>query len=306
MQEPGLPTSRLQQIQMDLARSQVWLNQVRTNLTSTLGKKTQKLRVVALLAVRNEERHLARCLEHLYLQGVETCIIDNDSTDSTLEIARKFIDRGVFRIESFPFNGIYEWEKILLYKEKLAEEIESDWFIHHDADEIRQAPVSCVTLLEGILEVDRQGYNAINFDEFVFMPVNENESFEGKDYVQEMQNYYFFQPQPLHRVNAWKKTSNIDLHSSGGHHVKFSNQSIYPIPFVLRHYIILSKEHAIEKYGDRQFSPSELARGWHKQRSDFSDKKLRFVSKEHLKQFDHTSKWDRSEPWKEHKFITVN
>src|SRR4030066_1080142 len=114
------------------------------------------MRVAALLTVRNEELYLAHCLEHLMSQGIETCLIDNDSTDRTLEIARKFLGRGVFRIEHFPFRGYYKWQNCLLDKERLAIEIDADWFIHHDADEIRQAPNPYKTLLEGIEDVARQ------------------------------------------------------------------------------------------------------------------------------------------------------
>ncbi|HEY9809673.1 MAG TPA: glycosyltransferase family 25 protein [Halomicronema sp.] len=265
-----------------------------------------QLRVVALLTVRNEERYLARCLEHLYLQGIETCLIDNGSTDRTLEIAESFLDRGVFRIEHFPFNGFFELEKILLNEEKLASEIDADWFIHLDADEIREAPKPYISLLEGIEDADRQGYNAINFDEFVFMPTNDEENFEGKDYVKEMQYYYFFEPFPLREVKAWKKTSNIDLHSSGGHRVEFTGIKIFPVSFILRHYILLSKFHAITKYGNRVFSESELAKGWHGDRKNFSAESIKFSQRECLKKIDNFSQWnwDKSEPWVKHEIFS--
>ncbi len=41
------------------------------------------MRVVALLGIRNEERYLERCIRHLVGQGVEVCVIDNDSIDRT-------------------------------------------------------------------------------------------------------------------------------------------------------------------------------------------------------------------------------
>ncbi|RLC48319.1 MAG: glycosyltransferase family 2 protein, partial [Candidatus Cloacimonadota bacterium] len=63
------------------------------------------MRVVALLTVRNEERYMKRCLEYLYNEGIEVCVIDNGSTDKTLEIAESFRDKNVFRIEHYPFNG---------------------------------------------------------------------------------------------------------------------------------------------------------------------------------------------------------
>src|SRR4030067_2275128 len=112
------------------------------------------MRVAALLTVSNEELYLTRCLEHLMSQGIETCLIDNDSTDRTLEIARKFLGRGVFRIEHLPFRGYFDLQNCLQNNERLANEINADWFILHDADEIRQAPNPYKTLLEGIEDVD--------------------------------------------------------------------------------------------------------------------------------------------------------
>src|SRR6185369_10333214 len=181
------------------------------------------MKVVALLAVRNEERYLERCLEHLHQQEIETCLIDNGSTDRTPEIARSFLHRGVIRIEHLPFTGVFELGTQLLCKERLAAEVEADWFIHYDADEIRQAPKPYATLRAGIEAVDRSGYNAIDFDEFVFLPTTDEESFEGHDYVEAMRYYYYFEPDSpdRYRINAWKKQPEIDLHTFAGHKVIF-------------------------------------------------------------------------------------
>jgi glycosyltransferase involved in cell wall biosynthesis len=259
------------------------------------------MRIVALLAVRNEACYLERCLTHLCEQGVETCLIDNESTDRTMDIVAEFSDRGVFRIESFPYKGIYEWTKILRFKSHLVQEINSDWFIHHDADEIREAPNTFDNLLDGIRDADHRGYNAINSDELVFMPVSEEQSFEEKDYVQGMQYYYYFKPGPLHRVNIWKKTdSPVDLVSSGGHCAEFAHRNIYPTNFILRHYILLSKKHALEKYGKRNYDPEELAKGMHVKRSQFRPGNARFPGANRLKKVPANGQWDLSEPWSEH------
>lgn len=261
------------------------------------------MRIVALLTVRNEQRHLARCLEHLYSQGIETCLIDNGSTDSTLEIAQSFLSRGVCRIEHFPFNGCFELEKILLNEERLAAEIDADWLIHHDADEIRQAPSQYKTLKEGIEDADRQGYNAINFDEFVFLPTSDEEDFEGKDYVKEMQYYYFFEPHPLRRLNAWKKTVNIDLHSHAGHRIEFADRKIFPTEFILRHYIVLSKSHALQKYS-RIYSENRIKKWGHNERTLFKPQWLNFPSKARLKKLnDSGNNWDKSDPWVQHEIF---
>ncbi len=59
-----------------------------------------RLNIVALLTVRNEELYLERCLQHLADEGINTCVIDNESTDLSLEIARAFIGRGVVAVKT--------------------------------------------------------------------------------------------------------------------------------------------------------------------------------------------------------------
>ena len=264
-----------------------------------------KARVVALLAVRNEVLYMGRCLEHLFLQGIETCVIDNESSDSTLEIARKFIGHGVFRIVTKPYEGYFDHFGILQLKETLCREIDADWFIHVDADDIFEAPAPFKTLYEGIMKADQEGYNAINFDEFVFLPTADDESFEGRDFVESMRYYYFFEPSPLWHINAWKNTGRaVDIISYGGHRANFKGRKIYPENFILRHYIVLSRAHAIAKYGsERIYSQEEIKkRKWHGARATFSADKLVLPFKNELKTLS-TNGWDRSQPWAKHTFL---
>jgi len=259
------------------------------------------MRIVALMTVRNEEKYLERCIQHLHSQGVETCLIDNASTDRTREIASAYLGKGVLRLESIPFNGEFELEKILQNEARLASEIKADWFMHHDADEIREAPAGYSSLVEGTIEADRQGYNAINFNEFVFVPTGENEDYESTDYVSSMKYYYFFEPAPLRRVNLWKNSGQtIDLVSAGGHSVRFADRKVFPISFVMRHYILLSKAHAIRKFGHRRYSEQEIARGWHRARARFSELDMRFPDRQEMKHIDSGKGWDKSTPRRTH------
>lgn len=263
------------------------------------------MRIVALLAARNEELYMERCLAHLAAQGVETCVIDNGSTDRTRSIAESFLGRGVSQIIDAPYPGHFDWVGLLRLKEQLAATIAADWFIHHDADEIREAPQPFLTLREGIEAVDARDYNAINFDEFVFLPTSESEAHDGKDYVTTMQFYYFFEPQPLHRVNAWKNLRiSIDLVESGGHRAEFVGRRIFPDNFLLRHYIGLSREQLITKYGTgRTYSKEEVEqRGWHGARARFRPERLKFPHSKELKQVS-TGSWDRTDPRKLHAFF---
>ncbi len=159
--------------------------------------------------------------------------------------------------------------------------------------------------MSAIERVDAEGYNAIDFAEFVFVAANENESFVGRDFVAEMTRYYYFQPRPLHRVNAWKNLGvDVDLIESGGHTATFKGRRIYPEQFVLRHYISLSHHHTIAKYQSRVFSQAEISeRAWHGWRSRFKSAMVRLPDADVLKTIDPQGNWDRSDPRTAHLFI---
>jgi hypothetical protein len=266
------------------------------------------MRIVALLTIRNEAFYLGRCLQHLASQGIEVCVIDNGSSDTSLAIAEKWLNKGVIRIEHLPYNGCFELARILENEQRIAGEIDGDWFIHHDADEIREAPSPFKTLKEGFIAADRQGYNAVNFDEFVFLPTTDDKSFIGTDYVAHMRYYYFFEPFENRRINAWKRGETpIDLVRSGGHLVEFEGRRVFSQNFIMRHYIGLSKEHIISKFAGRVFSSKEITeRGWHGTRSSFSPDQLILPEKEVLKSIPQDGLWDRSDPWKKHFFLGDN
>lgn len=271
------------------------------NITNPMNKK---LRIVAILAVRNEEIFIKRCIEHLALQGVDIYIIDNDSSDNTIAIAEKYLNKGVIHIESLPYDGSFNLTSQLTIKERISRSLDADWFIHHDADEIRFAPKPYKTLHEGISAVDNAGFTAINFDEFVFLPTSREESYEETDYVKDMMYYYYFAPKKLRRINAWKNTGQeIDLCSSGGHQVKFENIRIFERNFILRHYIFLSYNHACMKYGSRTHNKSELKRGWHIERHGFDPEKLQLPHKNQLKKIAPNREMDTSDPWTHHRFF---
>ena len=261
------------------------------------------MRLVALLTVRNESLYLARCLEHLIANDIEVCVIDNESTDSTRRIAEGFLGRGVMRIERIPYGGAFELLPILRNEERLARELDAEWFMHHDADEIRESPFVGSTLKRAIEKVDAEGYNAVNFDEFVFVPTGEHERFEGRDYVAEMRHYYYyFWPGRLHRLNAWKSTGvPVDLCGTGGHQVQFAGRRMYPMHFIMRHYIALSWDHLGRKYQSRQYSPDEVMRlAWHGSRTRFDLDVVRRIDWSRLKVVTRPGEWDRSDPWKAH------
>ena len=264
------------------------------------------MRVVVLLTFRNEIRVLARTLEHLATQAVDVCLIDHGSQDGSRAVAEDFLKRGVvFRIVDQPYDGEFNLPEQMRFKERLLPGIDADWFMHNDADEIRHAPKRFANLREGIAHWDRAGFNAIEFDEFIFLPTSDEERWERRDFVAGMRHYYFFKPQPLHRLNAWKNTGvPVDLHTHFGHRAEFAGRRVAPEPFIMRHYIALSRAHALAKYCARVHSETEIRTfGWNDERVGFRPEKLKLPPKEQLKFLGPDETFDTSDPWLAQTFI---
>lgn len=262
------------------------------------------MNVVAILAVRNGALTIGRCCRHLSDQGLRFVVIDNDSSDDTRAIVESFRGRGLLEVIRFPYAGHYDWTGLLECKQRLARELDADWFLHLDADEIPEGGAPGTPLLERLRDVDRAGYNAVNFDEFTFVPTTDTERHEGTDYVAGMSRYYFFAPQSLRLIRLWRRASDIRLVDSGGHAAEFAGRRVWPENFALRHYIALSMDHLRRKYSDqRVYAPTEVARGWHGWRARFDEITLRLPSAALLADLSAGGGWDRSRPCNTHAFL---
>lgn len=228
-------------------------------------------RVCAIICAYNEEDIVEECLLSLIRNGVSVHFIDNGSTDRTAAIAGAFVGRGVTDVQSVVYrdtDGVprYDWISILKLKESLSKRLGYDWYIHADADEIRSSPWAGVSLSEAVDRVDFEGYSLINFKVFNFRPTTPDFVCDGFEAAFTYYENAF--SGDATQVKAWRGSSPVDLHSTGGHRATIENGKVYPIRFVLKHYPLRNAEQILRKLTtDRsaRFSVEELRKGWHRQ-----------------------------------------
>lgn len=233
-----------------------------------------KLKIIAIISAHNEGDIIYHVIGDLVQQGIEVYLLDHCSKDDTVEEASKWFDKGLIHIERFPedcgFSDInrtrYVWTDILKRKEELAMALGADWYIHHDADEFREAPFPGMSLVTGIKLADMLGFNAIDFSLFNFRPTNNN--FErGADVRDFLSFFEWGEGFNSLQIKAWKNTgSSVDLTTHAGHSVLFPGRLVFPLKFILRHYPIRSQQHGLEKVLKQRktrFLQEERDKGWH-------------------------------------------
>ena len=244
------------------------------NVCDNLQRK--QLKIQAIVTCYNEVDIIGHTIRYLINQGIYVHIIDNWSTDGSGEIIKDFAEKSNYvTSEVFPSDGpsdTFDWAKILKRVQAVAIQNSDkfDWFIHHDADEIREAPFGKMkNLKEGIEVVDFCGFNTVNHTVINFALVKDG--FDGKQDLEQWFEYFEFgEKKNFHhkQLKAWKSNDEIDLVSSGGHIAKFENMKIFPYRFLLKHYPLRSIQQAKRKvFIERKsrWNKEEKQKDWHKQ-----------------------------------------
>jgi glycosyltransferase involved in cell wall biosynthesis len=240
------------------------------------------VRIAAAMVVRNERPYLANCLSHLIENEIDYVIVDNGSTDGTGELLRQAnFARHLLGLHQFSYDGQFNWDRLMRAREAAAESLDVDWVLYVSADEVMHSYVQGETLRAAIDRADAADYDAIDFNEFVFLPVD-------TDYVpdyrgfQPLTYYYFFEPYQPRLMRARKKKLKVSHFAHGGHVLTGEPFRLSPETLALRHYIFRNLSHAFRKYAERVFPPAELARGWHLNRFNIPTSRFAFPSTRRL------------------------
>mgnify|MGYP001020690447 CR=1 FL=1 len=239
------------------------------SLADVIGPAPDSFRLTAMVTAFNEADVIRPTVQYLLDQGIDVVVIDNWSTDSTMDEIADLVDGARVSVLKFPEDGpsgLYEWERMLEFVATAAAKVDSDWIVHHDADQRHEAPWPGASYRDAIYAVDRLGFNAIDHTVIDFRPVNDDfvDGTELRDHF----HYFEFDrgAAASTHVQAWRNDGPVDLASSGGHAVKFADRKVFPFNFLLRHYQIRSQAHGERKvFRDRRprYQIDELDRGWH-------------------------------------------
>ncbi len=104
----------------------------RGGVATLSSRAVSKPLLAACMIIKNEERHLARCLGSLARVADEVVVLDTGSRDASLEIARRY---DKVRIEEFPWQDDFS-----AARNASLDRTDAEWILVVDADEEVVAP----------------------------------------------------------------------------------------------------------------------------------------------------------------------
>lgn len=234
-----------------------------SNAGGTVGATSARREIdaAAVVALRNERRHLDGLLRRLVGDGLDVVVLDHASTDGSAEIAKRWEGHGVLWVEQRPFDGVFRLEELLRWKEEAYARLDHEWLAHVDADEWLQSPRDGERLIDLIRRADAGGANVVNFDEFTFVP--DTELPEGADPREVFTTYYHFAPSTPRLMRVWRQDAGFSGLANAGHVLSGSHVHPFGETGILRHYPVLSGDGHDVKYLDRVFTEDELRKSWH-------------------------------------------
>jgi radical SAM protein with 4Fe4S-binding SPASM domain len=209
------------------------------------------LRVCGFVFCHNEEHILRECLQHYAREGIDLVVVDNASTDSSMQIVEDVrrdpgTGRGTIRdILHIETEG-YEWKKILFtacnYMHSRLRAY--DWILLIDADSFYHSPVRGITLLEFIDQAGYAGYNILDGALYEFYPTERDDPAVVSP-LERLKYCKAYHPYPQHRI--FRYHSSIDFYTHFGHVCLRERPRVCCVQFLYLHYKWVSYEHGRKK-----------------------------------------------------------
>jgi glycosyltransferase involved in cell wall biosynthesis len=238
---------------------------VRSSASRGTSLPPDDFRVLAIIPTFNEADVIVPSVGALLDQGVAVHVVDNWSTDGTVDLVTAAFGERV-TVERFPKDGptdLYQWDEQLARISEVARSAECNWVISHDADERRHGPWRGLDLRAALYRVEAEGYNAVDHTVVDFPPIDDGFA-PGSDYER-----YFTHFEPTEvvanriQIKAWKTRDGVEL-ISGGHEAMFPGRRVHPFNFLLKHYPIRSQAHGERKvFAERKPRILDEERGRH-------------------------------------------
>lgn len=240
-------------------------------------------RALALMTTYNEEDIIEPCVEHLFAQGLDVFVVDDNSTDATpdkLEALARTTPRLTLDRDSRRGARFLDKQALfalLLNHAARAAERGVEWMMYLDPDELRTSPWPGIPLAQAFARVESLGFNAVDFTVADFRYAK-GQLISPAAYQSQMRLFEFGRrPGHFVQIKAWRHPPGLpaDLFLSRGHQVVFPGRRVFPLKFLLQHYPLRGETHARKKiHHDRfpRYDPEEVAKGAHVQYNSYRDR----------------------------------
>jgi len=201
--------------------------------------REQEPQVLVVILNRNHEAFINACLENCLSQNLTPYLLDLGSTDSTRSLAETFLGRGLAGMETLPASC--SPSDIQAGLNRLAAGVDCDWVMLTTPDQIRRPPHGYGGMKDFIGRADREGFNAISFQQYIFLPVRESPDHAHPEYCETMRWYYPLQTDQVCELNCWKTFGQqVTWRGEGAGKVDFPGLHLFQQPGIIRRYPVLS------------------------------------------------------------------
>jgi len=247
------------------------------------------------MPVYNEADIVGQVIEHLRKQKIDMIIADDASSDATVKICERYIQRGVLEVLKERPHERWDMRRQKARLHETARKYEPDWELVCGGDDFLESPYRGLTVNDAIKMEQDKGYNLIQFNCFEFWPTEK----DPQDVMDVRKRIRYYSWNDDMQFRCWHVSSEMPIIRVDGHLPEFKQGSplrVSPNKFVLRHYRFRSYEHGLRKvFMERlpRYSPEEREAGMHHQYDKFERDRRHFVlDSSRLTRYEEDGNWN--------------